>query len=135
MTTMIKPLTWALAGMAFVAGCATQVASPAGGMASVKTETRSHPFEEHLYVAGQGIPYLSPAEWAEIQAQWCSEKAEYVFQSATRVTNDLVVVRLAGNGHSLTRTGLKLFFEKKGDRWMENTARAKGTGRIIPFFQ
>jgi hypothetical protein len=134
MTMTMKLFTSALAGMAFVAGCAMQDVPPANGVASEKTAMQS-PFEQHLYVASQNIPQLSPKEWAEIQAQWCSEQAAYVFQSATRENNDLVVVRLTGKGRSLHRTGLKLFFEKKGDRWMENTARAKGVGRIVPFFQ
>jgi predicted amidohydrolase len=135
MTMTMKLFTSALAGMAFVAGCATPVAPPARGNASQEADMRSHAFEKHLYVADQNISHLSQREWAEIQAQWCSEQGDYVFQSATRKNNDLVVVRLISKGHSLHRTGLKLFFEKKGDRWMENTARAKGVGRIIPFFQ
>jgi len=121
--------------MAFMAGCATPVASPAHGLASQKADARSHPFEEHLYVASQNIPHLSQKEWAEIQAQWSSEQGEYVFQSATRENNNLVVVRLAAKGHALAKTSLKLFFEKKGDRWMENTARAKEIVRILPVFQ
>jgi hypothetical protein len=107
---------------------------PANGVASEKTAMPS-PFEQHLYVASQNIPQLSPKEWAEIRAQWCSEQVEYVFQSATRKNNDLVVVKLVDKGHALTRRSLKLFFEKKGDRWMENTARARETVKIVPISQ
>jgi hypothetical protein len=132
MTMTMKLFTSALAGMAFVAGCATPVAPPARGNASQEADMRSHAFEKHLYVADQNISHLSQREWAEIQAQWCSEQADYVFQSATRKNNDLVVVKLVDKGHALTRRSLKLFFEKKGDRWMENTARARETVKIVP---
>jgi hypothetical protein len=121
--------------VAFLAGCATQVAPPGGALASPAAETRSHPFEKHLYVANQSIPYLSREEWVQIQTQWCSDQADCVFESATRESKDLVVVKLVGKGHSLTRPRRRLFFEKKGDRWVENTARAKETVQVIPLFQ
>jgi len=130
----MKLFTSALTGMALVAGCAMQEVPPANGVASEKT-AMSSPFEQHLYVASRNIPQLSPKEWAEIQAQWCSEQVEYVFQSATRKNNDLVVVKLVDKGHALTRRNLRLFFEKKGDRWMENTARARETVKIVPISQ
>ncbi len=95
---------------------------------------QSPPSEKQMGIACPKVTNLSPDEWTQIQAQLCSERAGYAFQSATRKKGDRVVVRLISTNNHWPRMCLKLVFEKKGGRWIENTAKARETAMMAPAF-
>ena len=123
----MKPFAVTIAGLALLTACATRVPVAAGLSGTHKTEIISHSFEKRLYVANRRVPFLSQSEWAEISAQLGARK-NYVFDSATRQTGDLVTVRLVENHTSTCH--LELYFEKKNGRWIEDRSKSEETVEV-----
>ena len=103
------------------------------GCASIKRELwferRSHAFQDGLYVADLSIPHLTKSEWEEIRAQFI-ERAEYLFVSASRDSVDRVEVSLALKRDR--HKGVKLRFDRKGEKWVEDKAKAEVVEYLIP---
>ena len=103
------------------------------GCASIKRELwferRAHSFQEGLYVADLNIPHLTKAEWEEIKAQFAA-RTEYFFLNGSRDSVDLVEVSLALNTDRYK--GVKLRFERKDGKWIENKTKAEVVEYLIP---
>jgi hypothetical protein len=100
----------------------------AGCAAAPRSEFRGlpfHAFERQLYVAHAGIPHLTSSEWESIRQSFQQRVGvDFDFRYALRLESGLVRVDLARRKNP-ENEGLSLFFEKKDDRWIENTAMAQ----------